>query len=226
MIQQTVNNWKSPLSSNLKDYSSVEMENGEMCIKYFRDAEFIILQKCTGTILNNILNTGVIQELLKNNKMKFMFINRQKNPMFLDPKNNMMYFSDNLSKKNSVSDEDTPMDETHSIWYTGHYNVAIMDDDSTIMKEKSNNYYIIGYCGGNSHDGTEHFITTDELLKLNKYNEYLIRFEIKTIIQSILQLYLKKKKNHTMSTEEVDCLFYNLLLLYIISLILILVYFM
>jgi len=191
--------WSSP-SENLETYSSPIMNDGERRILYVTATRFIIIEKIPGTVLKHILGlNGVIQKLIQERKYNFMFINRQKHPMFLNTSNNMMYFSD------------CP----HNVWYTGHYESAIMDTNAYCNSPEDirNNYYMIAYVGGNVYDGTIQYIATDDLLR---EEERLVRIETKKIILAIVEMYANAYVNRPLkkpSKNEIDDVLNDLLIL-------------
>jgi len=170
--------WSSP-TKNVTAYASPNAMNvGERVCLTVTEEKYIIVEKISGTVLKRLLSTdSVIQNLIRGRKYKFMFIVRTKHPMFLNTSNDMMYFSD---AENA--------DAGRNIWYTGHYNTAIIDTDKYCdsPSDVRNNYYMIAYTGGNVFDGTIQYCATKDL---RMEEEKRVRIAVRDIIHSIVDMY-------------------------------------
>jgi hypothetical protein len=165
--------------NTLEPYTGPEMECGDMRILHLTDKNHIIIEKIAGEQLKKLLKRGVVQRLQKTREYKFLFINHQKHPLFLNPVNDLIYFSDHPSKKEQTQ---------NCIWYTGHFNRAISTEID---------YYMIAYRGGNGYDGTCNYYRTKDL----KGEELDIRIKKKQIISSIMTMYYRQRHKKAFNIE-------------------------
>jgi hypothetical protein len=157
----------------------------------------IIVNKQEGRVLKSLLDSRVFHNIP--NDMKMMIINRQKDPLFLDKKNDELYFCDSPTKYPNTIKRDL-------IWSTGKYSNVICDTDPHNINIPSV-YFILVYTKGNICDGTHRFIPTKELINPQ---ELEIRSAQKQIIQEIVSSHRsperkKKARIINMITTDEEC---------------------
>jgi len=143
----------------------------------------IIVNKQEGRVLKSLLDSRVFHNIP--NDVKMMIINKQKEPLFLDKKNDELYFCDSPTKYTNTI-------ERKLIWSTGKYSNVICDRDP-YNTTVANEYFILVYTKGNICDGTYRFIPTKELINPQ---ELEIRSAQKQIIQEIVLIPLSLERKN------------------------------